>query len=337
MLTLTVIFLLLCLFASLILNSAGFNRRCEGNENLKYFTAKDFDNLNALPVSFKSDKGQTLNGFYYTGARFSGNYKGLVVFSHGMGGGHLSYTTEINAIAQRGFAVLAYDNTGTCSSEGKSLRGFAQGVIDLKYAVEFAKQGKYADLPLLLAGHSWGAYSVCNAAAITDPSNIKGILAFSPFDSVNKLICDTAKLKTKLNLSFLNPFFNVVNRVKFGKTGLLKSTETIASNQIPTLVMHGGNDMSVNISNSPAGLKNRIEANKNARVIVYDNRMHNVYLSREAEQYLNDIFTKTAALAPNSREAYEIYESIDYSLITKEDMSVMETALGFLEDCAGNL
>ena len=46
----------LFILAIAILNSAGVNKRCEGDENLKYLKAKNFDNLNALPVNFKSDK-----------------------------------------------------------------------------------------------------------------------------------------------------------------------------------------------------------------------------------------------------------------------------------------
>ncbi len=325
---------LLLIAAALILRSAGFGKRCEGNENLKYLKAKNFDNLNALPVSFKSNRGQTLNGFIYTGAK-TDRYKGLIIFSHGMGAGHLSYTTEINYFAQKGFAVLAYDNTGTCSSEGKKLYGFAQGIIDLKHAVDFAKsRSDINELPLLLAGHSWGGYCVCNAAYLCGDSDIKGILAFSPFDSVNALIKDTAYAKTKINLGFFSPFIDIVNLIKFGKTGVLKSCDTIASNSIPTLIMHGGNDMTVLLQNSPVGLKARIASNPNSRTVLYESKCHNVYLAKEAEQYLNDIFAKISALPADSPQAYEIYRSIDYSLITKEDLTVMDTVCSFLEECA---
>ena len=117
---------ILIILAAKLLDAAGLNKRCEGNENLKYLKAKNFDNLNAHPISSKSDEGQTLNGFLYSGAKID-KYKALIVFSHGMGAGHLAYTTEINYFAQKGYLVLAYDNTGTCESEGKKLKGFDDG------------------------------------------------------------------------------------------------------------------------------------------------------------------------------------------------------------------
>ena len=58
-------------------------------------------------------------------------YEGVIVFVHGMGAGHLSYTTEINTIAKSGYKVLSYDNTGCCASDGKSMNGFYQAVLDL--------------------------------------------------------------------------------------------------------------------------------------------------------------------------------------------------------------
>mgnify|MGYP003289332456 FL=1 len=319
--------------AIIILNTAGVNKRCEGDDNLKYLKAKNFDNLNALPVSFKSDKQQTLNGFLYSSAKVDA-YKGLIVFSHGMGAGHLAYTTEINYFAQKGYIVLAYDNTGTCASEGEKIKGFAQGIIDLKYALDFVKtRDDLKDLPILLVGHSWGAYSVSNVSALKPDVEIKGIVAFSPFNSMNKLIRDIAKQKTKANLSILSPFFDIINFVRFGKAGNLRTCDSINSNSIPTLIMHGGNDMQVTLKNSPVGKKHKIQDNPNARTVLYDSKYHNVYLAKEAEQYLNDTFAKIESLGKNSPEAYEVYQNIDYSLITKEDLSVMETVSTFLEEC----
>lgn len=332
-LAIIVICILLFIIAFKIMDMTGFSKRCDGDENLKYLKAKNFDNLNARPVDFKSDKGQTLNGFLYSNAKVD-TYKALVVFSHGMGAGHLAYTTEINFFAQKGYLVFAYDNTGTCASEGNKINGFAQGIIDLKFALKFVKEREdLKDMPIILTGHSWGAYSACNVSAIVEDTSIKGIVAFSPFNSMNKLIRDIAKSQTKVNLSILSPFFDLINLIKFGKTGVLRTCDTINSNSIPTLVMHGGNDMQVTIKNSPVGRPNRIKDNENARTVLYESKFHNVYLAKDAEQYLNDTFAKIATLGKNTPEAYEVYQNIDYALITKEDLNVMETAVSFMEEC----
>ena len=88
--------------------------------------------------------------------------------------------------------------------------------------------------------------------------------------------------------------------------------------------MHGGNDLTVTLKNSPVGRKNRIADNENARTVLYESKYHNVYLAKDAEQYMNDIFARIATLGENSPEAYEIYQNIDYALITKEDLETLD-------------
>ena len=133
---LVIAFLLLLAFA---VEKVAFGNRCEGNAYLQYFTAADFPNLTADPVAFTGNCGQVLRGNLYTQAGRQ-DFKALLVFSHGMGGGHLSYTTELDFFAKRGYLVLAYDNTGTMASEGKSLVGMPQAVSDLRSALAIAKQ-----------------------------------------------------------------------------------------------------------------------------------------------------------------------------------------------------
>ena len=46
----------------------------------------------------------------------------------------------IHGLAKAGFAVLAYDNTGTMSSGGKALGSFYQAVLDLRSALAFVRE-----------------------------------------------------------------------------------------------------------------------------------------------------------------------------------------------------
>ena len=73
-----------------------FCRRYDGNPNLRYFQAEDFEGLKAEPVSFGSGDA-TLRGYIYS---YDGDAKGAVIFSHGFGAGHRAYTTEIDALAR---------------------------------------------------------------------------------------------------------------------------------------------------------------------------------------------------------------------------------------------
>ena len=328
------VILILLLVSKLILNLA-FGNRCEGNAKLKYFTADDFEGLQIKPVEFKSNKGQLLRGYIYTNKDIK-EYKGLIIFVHGMGGGHLSYTTEINTFAKAGFSVMAYDNTGTCSSEGKSLKGFFQSVIDLKYALKFVEGNEYLNkYPIGLVGHSWGAYTVCQVLQFNP--NIKAVVAISGPNDSAKLICDFMKNEAKMNFSFLKPFITIVNFLTFGIKGVKNTINVLKETKIPVLLLHGELDKTAPLENSPISNKG-IESNNNIKTIVYEGRFHNVYQTKESEEYLNKTFGDISELTKKYKgnlpenEINKIYDNIDYKKITEEDEEVMNTIIKFLEE-----
>ena len=330
---LIILFLLLIGIAKLILNTV-FGKRCEGNPKLKYYTANDFEELTAKPIEFKSNKGQILRGNIYTHNETK-EYKGLIIFVHGMGGGHLSYTTEINTLAKAGFIVLGYDNTGTCNSEGKKLKGFFQAVIDLKYALDFAKTNedlkKYA---IGLVGHSWGAYAVCQVLQFR--SDIKAVVAMSGFNNCSRIICDSAKNETNINFNFLKPFITIVNFLTFGANGVKNTEEILKNTEVPVLILHGKSDITVSLENSLVSNEKLLEKN-NIKKIIYENRFHNVYQTKESEEYLNNTFGKLSELSKKYKgkipeeEASKIYDNIDYKKMTEEDAEVMNTIIEFLD------
>lgn len=83
--------------------------------------------------------------------------QGLLVFAHGMGTDVAYYLPEIHHFAAQGYKIFAFEYSGYKGSSGKFF-GFPQTVIDLKNALDFADDGSQ---PVLLLGHSMGAYAVC--------------------------------------------------------------------------------------------------------------------------------------------------------------------------------
>ncbi len=310
---------------------AAFGKRCNGDRRLKYFTCEDFEDLRCAPVSFKSDKGQILKGALYITA---GTVKplALVIFSHGMGGGHRSYMTEINTLAKNGFAVLAYDNTGTFASEGKSLIGFYQGVRDLKAAIQWANANeKFNGLKKILVGHSWGGYSVCQNLADKD-LGISGAVAFSAPDSGYQVV--TGFLGEKM--SFLTPLFKLIFTIADDKKSAVKCSDILGNlTSPPVLLMHGDSDTVVTPVNSPLASA-KVKTNPHITSIMYEGRFHNVYQTKESEEYLNNVFAGINALKKNknpSKEEIDYCYDIDYDLITREDPAVMQTVINFIKNC----
>ena len=89
------------------------------------------------------------------------NDKGLVVISHGMGGGHEGYMSDICWFVDHGWRVFGFDNTGSCESEGESIVGLVQSALDLDAALTFIEgDTELSELDVFLYGHSWGGYGV---------------------------------------------------------------------------------------------------------------------------------------------------------------------------------
>lgn len=339
LITILVFILLLYLFANVLLNFI-FGKRCEGNPDLKYFTADDFEELNTTKIEFKSDKGQILRGYIYQNNKIKEkDIKGLLVFVHGMGAGHFSYTTEINTLAKNGFKVLAYDNTGTCMSEGKNLNGFYQAVIDLKYCLEYIKtNSELNEYNLGLIGHSWGAYTVCQS--LKYKSNVKAVVGMSGPDTFEKLVTSSMGVFGKILKSFLRR----VNKIKFGKEALDSSIGVLKSvdDSVSVLLLHGEDDSTCKIENSMILDQEDFKDKENIKTILFEGKNHNIYQTIESEKYLNEVFKtieeyKSKLKKDSKNKEIEenlktYYKNIDYKKITEEDFEVMEIIIEFFNN-----
>lgn len=329
LLILAVLFLMILAYA---VEKVAFGARCEGNPFLSYFTAADFEDLTADPVEFQGNRGQMLRGnLYHTeGAR---KYKALLIFCHGMGGGHLSYTTEINFFAKHGYLVLGYDNTGTMASDGKSLGGMPQAISDLKSALQFAESdARTKNLPVLLAGHSWGGYAVCRAAGLPQ---VKGVLAFSAPNDVPELLTAQAKAQTGKSFVFLKPFLRLYERFRFGASAAKPTAALLKDTDVPVLLLHGEKDTVVPLANAAAG-NSVFSENKAIQSVIYPEKQHNVYATLAAEQYIAEALSKLGVLAKSKENAdacTDFAKTLDFRKMCEEEPDVMQTALEFLDGC----
>ena len=303
-----------------------FGKRCDGDERLKYFTHEDFDSLKAMKVEFPDQNGNTLRGAVYAAAGIQ-QPEALVIFSHGMGGGHLSYMTEINTLAKSGFAVLSYDNAGTFDSGGERLGGFTNGPESLKAALAFVESHNIlGKMKKVLMGHSWGGYSVCQ---VLGDENTKVDCAVTFGAPESGYAVSSAVLGEKLE--FLVPLVKLVFCLKEGNAAATTSSECVAkASDTPVLLLHGKKDHIVAPRISAA---EKCKDLPNATSVIFDGRFHNVYQTVESEIYMNDTFAKINALKKNknaSEEEINACYDIDYELITREDPAVMDFVTDFI-------
>ena len=313
--------------AALYIHRKIFYRRYNGNKNLRYFKAEDFEGLTAEPVAFASDRGQLLRGYIY---RAEGVVPvGVVVFAHGFGAGHQAYTTEIASLARFGFLVLAYDATGCVASEGKVLGGFDQGVIDLHFALRFAAvDERLKGYKRVLFGHSWGGFCVMNALDTDVP--VEGGVAMCGFVSSAGVIAQNTVGKCRFAECACRSFFRLFDRIRFGAHANYDAIRSLQSTEKPVLLFYGEQDATVSFKGNGARVRSAVCGRANVRYITCPTKGHNVYLSEDAEQYMHATFRSIAAEVKKDRAlAPALYSAVDYRRMTAEDPAVMEEAIGF--------
>ena len=215
------VFLIICFFgAAFFVNAAMF---------------RPDKNMKAVPdgreVAFQSGRNR-LAGFIWneTGTR------GLIVFAHGMGTGVGYHLPEIHHFSEQGYKVFAFEYSGYLGSTGH-FYGFPQAVSDLECALDFIDDGS---MPVILIGHSMGAYAVCAADKPVD-----AIVAYAPFFSSDEAVIAEASGRTKRGGKLLCGLILPVQRLLFGRKCRLTTVEGLSRGGAPTLILQGRDDNEV--------------------------------------------------------------------------------------------
>lgn len=324
--------------ANVIINS-NFNERFDDRHTLKYFTVDDFENLQAEPLEFDSDEGFKLKGYLYSSTLIK-EPKALMVVSHGLGAGHLQYTTEINYFAQQGYLVFAFDDTGCNMSEGDRLKGITQGLIDLNTALKYIDSNeKLNKLPKVLFGHSMGAFSVCNVTSINN-TEIKGIVALAPFKDEPSMLYEQFAAITNFRYKLVKKFLTNKYKKRFNEEIMKVNTiDSFEKSDIPHLIIAGDMDNIVDNMANFDEFKARFEDKENYTFLSVPQRYHRPNLTLEAAKYDQDTNEELQRIngefkgnAPKER-IDTFYRELDYDLLTQMDSEVMNVIDSFLNDC----
>lgn len=286
-----IIFLIAPFTISAIIYDGVFGERFETNDNYRLYL-DDFDGLQADRYEFKSDNGQTLIGYRY----YINNEKpcGVVVIAHGFGdGGHNSYMDVAYYFAQNNYNVFAYDATGNDESSGDCVKGLPQGVIDLGYAIDFVKEiDELKKLPIMLFGHSWGGYSVCNV--LNFHPEIKAVVSVSGFNKSSDLIRAQGTEMVGGIVDAFMPYVNSIENMRFGKYAKTTAMSGFEKSQAGIFIVHSQDDTVVPIKYGYDIYYSKYADNARFKFLKYEDKRHNTILySYEGINYLDE-FINTA-------------------------------------------
>ncbi len=316
--------LIFTLGPAVLIYKTAFGHRQDKNPQFKYFAPEDF-NLSVEHMHVRL-YGVELAANLYTTKPVEDCGK-VVIFQHGFGAGSSSYMTEIAHFARRGFAVVAVDAYGCNNSAGKSVKGFyagAEAVIAAYIGVNLDERLK--NKPVVLVGHSWGAYSVLAACASV---KVDGVVALSGFNAPAKCLCDTVKSMGGLGKLFaplVYGWIKLINFLRFGAKGNTKAAKAVKKSGVKTLIIHGEKDGAVGFKNSAA---NTVKGENVTTVLLPDKR-HNPYNTVAAEDKLAEL-TGTHKFE-SEEEAQEYFKNFDWAAVTEEDEEVMSKIDSFIEN-----
>ena len=287
----------------------------------RYFSAADFEGLSQTPFPFTASAGHRLQGYFYT---YPNPIPGrIVVFDHGMGGGHRSYMREIERLARHGYRVFAYDHTGCMESQGSGTNGFAQSLRDLNDALTALKgEPSCAGCGISVMGHSWGAFSNMNIAALHP--DVRHVVALSGFASVERI------LRSMFGKGIAKLFFKRLWRVEQTANSDFvgyDAAQTLKHVDVPTLLIYSADDPIVHAADHYEVLRQALDGKENVRLLLVEGKGHNPNYTADAVRYKDGFFAdltkrmKKKALESDLQKK-DFIASYDWNRMTAQDEKI---------------
>ena len=294
-----------------------------------YYSAEDFPGLKREPFSFASPMGHRMQGyFYHFGSPEPGR---VVVFDHGMGGGHRSYLKEIALLARRGYLVFAYDHTGCMESGGEGTNGLAQSLCDLNACLNVLKDHpRCAGCTFSVNGHSWGAYACLNIPAFHP--EVRHVVAISGFVSVAQMLRQTLGGP----LCFYRKAAFGWEKAANPDYAACSAAESLRNTDAKVLVIHSADDPVVKAKLHFRALRAALAGRENIRFLEVKGKGHNPNYTEDAVRY------KRAYLAQLSRrlkrgtlsgeeQKRKFVAGFDWNRMTAQDEAVWREIFAALE------
>lgn len=273
------VYLASALILTFILNQKLFGVRGNDPSHPVYVHFEDYPYLERNPYECLF-QGKSIKGYVYQEKRRS-SFKGFVILSHGMFGTHLQYLVDVNYLCLDGYQVLCYDQYGVGESEGESQISLYHGILVLDEVICDVEKRKLNNaLPIILYGHSWGAY--CSLGVLGKHNEVfKAVLRSGPVKP-SKAGLQIMKSIKPFIYYYLKPILPFTMFAICGKDSLTPSIKGYKKNtHTKILAVYAKNDPMVNLKNSQYYyfLKH---PNENFSLLLTENGLHNSIITEKS-------------------------------------------------------
>ena len=302
--------------------------RYNGNPAIRYPSLADFPELQRKNFDIVGEHQVNLKGYFYYYNKISANQ--LVVFDHGIDAGHMAYLAEIDYLARNGYTVYSYDHTGCVDSGGEGILGFAQGINDLDHVLTaLHRDPDFVDSTFMVVGHSWGAYSAMNVAALHP--EVTHIVSLAGFLSAEALI------RQYIPKIFHHYTKEVMERERFHNPlyADMDARDSIKKSSAKLFHIQSKDDSMVKYDLCYIPLFEALNGRKDTVLISTNHKNHNPQRTLEAtaadicmKKQLHRL-TKKKQLSPEEKKAFR--KSQDWNKIVQQDSEVWKQILDFLK------
>lgn len=295
-------------------------QRFDEAEYLDYFKVEDFEGLKAFPYYCMSF-GTRLNGFLYHYDKYMDDT--IIIFCHGIGGGHSSYMREIDALARRGFIVLGFDYTGCNISEGESSIGLSSSVRDLYSVIKSLKEDEhFKDKKIYTIGHSWGAFA---SLAVNNFIHVDKVVGLAPFASLKIVYRAFFPLLLR---PLLIPIAYSIEKERTGEFAEANVVDAINRSDVKSMIVVSENDPMIPYKSNSLYIKNKVDKG-NLTFKVISGRHHQPQYTSEASNYF---FEKESLFNKGIKEKKIVtledrinyFKDVDFKKATDQDESLWD-------------
>ncbi len=263
-----------------------FNHRTKSYSFLS-FKVEDFPGLTKERYTFKANKGHNLVGYLY---QYPNNEKhSVMVFAHGYGGGgHRTYLNLIDYFVRQGYYVFAYDATAADESEGDGIYSFTQGIHDADKAISLVEKMKQLkNLPLILCGHSWGAYSMSNVLHLHKKA--KCLISFSGFNNATSIFHANGEIYGQ---DYGEETIKIIDKVELfisNNDSKLTAVDSFKNSLAQIIIVHSKDDRTVPPQAGIEIYENEFKNDDRFTFIKLENKGHGtVYYSTEGKTWFDN-------------------------------------------------
>ena len=303
--------------------------RCDDTGVARYFAPEDFAGLRWEICDFKSSAGLRLRGYIYSYDNPAEDR--LIIFDHGLGGGHRSYMKEIELLCRHGWRVFSYDHTGCMESEGEGTNGLSQSLSDLNDCISFIKADeRFAGCTLSVVGHSWGAFAAMNICALHP--DVTHIVAMCGFVTVEKMV-------ESFFGGMLKGYRRPVMRLERETNPVYvnyNSAESLSNTDAKVLLIYSDNDPLCRRELHYDALRSALAEKENVTFLLEHSKGHNPNYTVDAVSYLAE-YTDELKLSlshgtlKNAEDKAAFVRSFDWERMTAQDDAVWEKIFAHLE------